>query len=105
MAHNPEYVERVEHELDVIAQMGFADYFLILADIIAWARSKDIFVGPGRGSGVSSLVNYCLFITNIDPIPYKLLFFRFLDPDRPDWPDVDIDIEVKRRWEVKEYVR
>ena len=99
----PEYVERVEHELDVIKQMGFANYFVILADIVQWARSKDIFVGPGRGSGVSSLVNYCLFITNIDPLPYKLLFFRFLDPDRPDWPDVDVDIEVKRRWEVVEY--
>jgi DNA polymerase-3 subunit alpha len=105
LADNPEYVERIEHELDVIKQMGFALYFLILADIIEFARSKGIFVGPGRGSGVSSLVNYCLFITNIDPIPYKLLFFRFLDPDRPDWPDVDIDIEVKRRWEIKEYVR
>lgn len=105
LADNPEYVERIEHELDVIKQMGFALYFLILADVIDHARSKGIFVGPGRGSGVSSLVNYCLFITNIDPIPYKLLFFRFLDPDRPDWPDVDIDIEVKRRWEIKEYVR
>lgn len=82
LADNPEYVERIEHELDVIKQMGFALYFLILADVIEHARNKGIFVGPGRGSGVSSLVNYCLFITNIDPIPYKLLFFRFLDPDR-----------------------
>lgn len=105
LADNPEYVERIEHELAIIKQMGFALYFLILADVIEFAREKGIFVGPGRGSGVSSLVNYCLFITNIDPIPYKLLFFRFLDPDRPDWPDVDIDIEVKRRWEIKEYVR
>lgn len=105
LADNPEYVERIEHELAVIKEMGFALYFLILADVIEFAREKGIFVGPGRGSGVSSLVNYCLFITNIDPIPYKLLFFRFLDPDRPDWPDVDIDIEVKRRWEIKEYVR
>lgn len=104
LSHDQEYIDRIEHELAVIKQMGFADYFLILADVIQWARSKGIFVGPGRGSGVSSLVNYCLFITNIDPIPYKLLFFRFLDPDRPDWPDVDIDIEVKRRWEIKEYV-
>lgn len=102
--HLPEYVERIEHELAIIKQMGFATYFLILADVIQWARSQGIFVGPGRGSGVSSLVNYTLFITNINPIPYKLLFFRFLDPDRPDWPDVDVDIEVKRRWEIKEYV-
>lgn len=102
---SPEHVERVNHELEIIAQMGFAYYFLILADIIGWAREQGIFVGPGRGSGVSSLVNYCLFITNIDPLPYKLLFFRFLDPERPDWPDVDIDIEVKRRWEVKDYAK
>lgn len=103
-ADNPEYVERVEHELDVIKQMGFAVYFLILADVMDFARSKGIFIGPGRGSGVSSLVNYSLFITNIDPIKYKLLFFRFLDPDRPDWPDIDVDFEVSRRYEIKEYV-
>lgn len=103
--NNKVYVDRLNHELDVIEQMGFATYFLILADAIQWARAQGIFVGPGRGSGVSSLVNYCLFITNIDPIPYKLLFFRFLDPDRPDWPDVDVDFEVNRRWEVKEYVK
>lgn len=104
LSTDQEYIDRLEHELGVIKQMGFANYFLILADVIQWARSQGIFVGPGRGSGVSSLVNYVLFITNIDPIPYKLLFFRFLDPDRPDWPDVDVDIEVKRRWEIKEYV-
>lgn len=103
-AHEKEYRDRVEEELAVIRQMGFAVYFLILADVIDWAREQGIFIGPGRGSGVSSLVNYSLFITNIDPIPYKLLFFRFLDPDRPDWPDIDIDIEIKRRYEVKEYV-
>lgn len=102
--HLPEYVERVEHELEVIKNKGFAVYFLILADVIDWCREKGIFIGPGRGSGVSSLVNYSLFITNIDPIPYKLLFFRFMDPDRDDWPDIDIDIEIKRRYEVKEYV-
>ena len=103
-ADNPEYVERLEHELDVIKQIGFSVYFLILADVVNFARDKRIFIGPGRGSGVSSLVNYSLFITNIDPIPYKLLFFRFLDPDRPDWPDIDVDFEVSRRYEVKEYV-
>jgi DNA polymerase-3 subunit alpha len=104
LADKPEYVERAESELATIKQMGFAVYFLILADAVKWARDQGIFIGPGRGSGVSSLVNYSLFITNIDPIPYKLLFFRFLDPDRPDWPDIDIDFEVKRRYEVKEYV-
>lgn len=103
-ADDPEYVERVNAELKVIFDKGFSVYFLIVADVIQWARSQGIFIGPGRGSGVSSLVNYSLFITNIDPIPYKLLFFRFLDPDRPDWPDIDVDFEVKRRYEVKEYV-
>jgi DNA polymerase-3 subunit alpha len=103
-ADDPEYVARVEEELAIIKQMGFAVYFLILSDIVRWARAQGIFMGPGRGSGVASLVNYSLFITNIDPIPYKLLFFRFLDPDRPDWPDIDVDFEVKRRYEVKEYV-
>lgn len=103
-ADNQEYIDRANHELDVIKQMGFAVYFLILADVVKWAREQGIFIGPGRGSGVSSLVNYSLFITNIDPIPYKLLFFRFLDPDRPDWPDIDVDFEVKRRYEVKDYV-
>lgn len=104
-ADNPDYLKRIDEELAVISQMGFSVYFLILADIVQWAREQKIFIGPGRGSGVSSLVNYDLFITNIDPIPYKLLFFRFLDPDRPDWPDVDIDFEIRRRYEVKDYVK
>lgn len=104
LADKPEYVQRIHDELKVIKQKNFAVYFLILADVVEWARSKDIFIGPGRGSGISSLVNYCLFITNIDPIPYKLQFFRFLDPARDDWPDIDIDIEINRRYEVKEYV-
>lgn len=101
---NPEYVKRAKEELAVIRQKGFATYFLILADVIQWALSRGIFIGPGRGSGVSSLVNYALGITNIDPIKYKLLFFRFMDPDRDDWPDIDVDFEVKRRYEVKDYV-
>ncbi len=104
LADNPEYIERLKHELEIIKNKGFAVYFLILADVVNWAREQGIFIGPGRGSGVSSLVNYSLFITNIDPIPYKLLFFRFLDPERDDWPDIDVDFEVKRRYEVKEYV-
>lgn len=99
-----EYIDRLDHELEVIKNKGFASYFLILADVVRWCGEEGIFIGPGRGSGISSLVNYSLKITNIDPIPYKLLFFRFLDPDRDDWPDVDIDIEVKRRYEVKSYV-
>lgn len=102
---DPKYMARIEEELGIIKLMGFAVYFLILADVMQWARAQGIFVGPGRGSGVSSLVNYDLFITNIDPLPYDLLFFRFLDPDRPDWPDIDVDFEVKRRHEVKDYVK
>ncbi len=104
LADKPEYVERAKAELQVIKDKGFATYFLILADVIRWIREQRIFIGPGRGSGVSSLVCYSLYATNIDPLPYNLLFFRFLDPDRDDWPDVDIDIEVDRRYEVKGYV-
>lgn len=105
LINKPEYVERAKSELSTIKEKGFANYFLILADVISWARKQGIFIGPGRGSGVSSLVNYALHITNIDPLPYKLLFFRFLDPDRDDWPDIDVDFEVSRRYEVKEYVK
>lgn len=74
------YVDRVEHELEIIGNLGLESYFLILENAIAWAESKDIMVGPGRGSGVSSLVNYCLSITRIDPLENNLLFFRFLTP-------------------------
>jgi len=101
----PGYKERALEELEVIFNKGFSKYFLILADVVQWARAQGIFIGPGRGSGVSSLVNYSLFITHIDPIPHKLLFFRFLDPDRDDWPDIDVDFEMGRRHEVKSYVQ
>lgn len=103
-ADDPEYVKRIDEELQIVFDKGFSVYFLIVADVVQWALSKGIFIGPGRGSGVSFLTNYALHITNIDPIPYKLLPFRFLDPDRPDWPDIDVDFETKRRYEVKEYV-
>jgi DNA polymerase-3 subunit alpha len=83
----PGYKERLEEELDILQQMNFSTYFLVVANKVAWARSKGIFVGPGRGSGAGSLVNYALEITDVDPIRYGLLFFRFVNPERGDFPD------------------
>ncbi|MFO8065055.1 MAG: DNA polymerase III subunit alpha [Spirochaetota bacterium] len=99
-----ELKERVDYELSVITSMGFTGYFLIVWDFIAFARSRDIPVGPGRGSGAGSLVAYSLRITDIDPIKYNLLFERFLNPDRNSMPDFDIDFCYERRGEVIEYV-
>ena len=98
------YAERIEHELDVITKMGYAGYFLIVADFIRWAKENDIAVGPGRGSGGGSLVAYALGITTLDPIRYDLLFERFLNPERVSLPDFDIDFCMDRRDEVIEYV-
>ncbi len=100
-----EYRERLEFELDVIVKMGFPGYFLIVADFINWAKSQDIPVGPGRGSGAGSLVAYSIGITDLDPIRYELLFERFLNPDRVSMPDFDVDFCQQRREEVIEYVR
>ncbi|MFP4500082.1 MAG: DNA polymerase III subunit alpha [Candidatus Hydrogenedentota bacterium] len=100
-----EYVERAEHELSIIANMGFTDYFLVTWDLINHARQEGIPVGPGRGSGAGSLVAYALRITNIDPMRYKLLFERFLNPDRVSMPDFDIDFCYERRGEMIEYAR
>lgn len=99
-----EYDKRLEFELDVIEQMGFPGYFLIVADFIMWAKNHDIPVGPGRGSGAGSLVAYVLGITNLDPIKYGLLFERFLNPERVSLPDFDIDFCMSRREEVIRYV-
>ena len=96
--------ERLDYELDVIHTMGYVDYFLIVWDFIHYARSKDIIVGPGRGSAAGSIVSYCLGITNIDPIPYNLLFERFLNPERISMPDIDVDFCFERRQEVIDYV-
>ncbi|MGH7755380.1 MAG: DNA polymerase III subunit alpha, partial [Vulcanimicrobiaceae bacterium] len=96
--------ERLEYELGVIIKMGFASYFLIVWDFIKFARDRDIPVGPGRGSAVGSVVAYCLRITDLDPIKFKLLFERFLNPDRISMPDIDTDFCVERRDEVIEYV-
>lgn len=98
------YVQRLEHELEIICSMGFADYFLIVADFMNYARQQQILTGPGRGSSASSLVAYSLYITQVDPIRYGLLFERFLNPERVSMPDIDIDFVDTRRHEVIEYV-
>lgn len=99
------HYERMRYELDVIKNMNFPGYFLIVADFIAKAREMGISVGPGRGSAAGSLVAYCTGITNVDPLKYDLLFERFLNPSRQSMPDVDIDFDDKRREEVIAYVR
>ncbi len=96
--------DRLEYELDIIIQMGFVDYFLIVGDFISYAKEHDIPVGPGRGSAAGSIVAYTLEITNIDPIKYNLLFERFLNPERVSMPDIDIDFCYERRQEVIDYV-
>ncbi len=100
----PELEQRLEYELGIIDQMGFAGYFLIVADFTQQARRMGIPVGPGRGSAAGSLVSYCLGITNIDPIKYDLLFERFLNPERVSMPDIDIDFCYERRNEIIRYV-
>jgi DNA polymerase-3 subunit alpha len=99
-----QYRARLKRELDVICQMGFSGYFLIVWDFINWAKSQTIPVGPGRGSGAGSLVAYALTITDLDPIPYHLLFERFLNPERVSMPDFDVDFCMNRRGEVIKYV-
>ena len=101
----PDYMKRLEEELAVIGKMGFASYFLIVQDFIAYARSQDIPVGPGRGSGAGALVAYSTDITRIDPIKNGLLFERFLNPDRISMPDLDIDFSDVGREQVIEYMR
>ena len=99
-----DYKQRLEYELDVISDMGYSEYFLIVADYVEFARSKGIPVGPGRGSGAGSLVAFCLQITDIDPLSFDLLFERFLNPERVSMPDIDMDFCYNRRQEVIDYV-
>ncbi|MFQ5666457.1 MAG: DNA polymerase III subunit alpha [Candidatus Binatia bacterium] len=99
------YQQRLEHELKIIKDMGFAGYFLIVADFTGYARQQGIPVGPGRGSAAGSLVAYALGITDLDPLPYHLLFERFLNPERKSMPDIDMDFCFERRDEVIRYVR
>jgi len=99
------YRERLDFELDIIKQMGFPGYFLIVSDFIQWAKAHDIPVGPGRGSGAGSLVAYALTITDLDPLRFGLLFERFLNPERVSMPDFDVDFCQERRGEVIRYVQ
>lgn len=100
----PEIKERIDFELEVIENTGYPGYFLIVEDFIREARNMDVSVGPGRGSAAGSVVAYCLWITNIDPIKYDLLFERFLNPDRVSLPDIDIDFDDEGRGRVMDYV-
>ena len=98
------YKERLDHELKIIIEMKYASYFLIVSDYIKWAKSNDIPVGPGRGSGAGSLVAWCLSITDVDPIQFNLIFERFLNPDRISMPDFDIDFCEEKRDLVFDYL-
>ena len=98
-----EVIERTDHELSIISKMGFAGYFLIVWDLIRFAREQGIRVGPGRGSAAGSVVSYALRITDLDPLRYGLLFERFLNPDRIEMPDIDMDFDERRRDEVIRY--
>ena len=100
-----EYRERLDFELNIIKQMGFPGYFLIVSDFIQWSKENDIPVGPGRGSGAGSLVAYALTITDLDPLRFGLLFERFLNPERVSMPDFDVDFCQERRGEVIRYVQ
>ena len=98
------YKDRLDHELNIIIEMKYASYFLIVSDYIKWAKKNDIPVGPGRGSGAGSLVAWCLSITDVDPIKFNLIFERFLNPDRISMPDFDIDFCEEKRDLVFEYL-
>ena len=104
LSENQEYLNRLEEELQIIKDKKFAPYFLVVSNMINWAKKEEIMVGPGRGSSAGSLVCYALRITDIDPIEHDLLFFRFINPDRNDFPDIDTDIQDTRREEVKDYL-
>ena len=104
-AGKPEYRAQLEYEQNMIEQMGFTDYFLIVSDFVRYAKSAGIPVGPGRGSAAGSMVSYCLHITDIDPMQYALYFERFLNPERVSMPDIDMDFGDTRRGEVVDYVR
>ena len=102
---NEKYISRLKEELDVIKDKDFSSYFLVVSDMVHWAKENEILVGPGRGSAAGSLVCYLLGITEVDPIEYDLLFFRFINPERNDFPDIDTDFMDRRRGEVKEFLR
>jgi len=99
-----EYLDRLDEELTIINDKNFAPYFLVVRNMLNWAKKEDIMVGPGRGSSAGSLLCYTLGITDIDPLKHGLLFFRFINPERNDFPDIDTDIQDTRRDEVKDYL-
>ncbi|WP_029906404.1 DNA polymerase III subunit alpha [Mycoplasmopsis opalescens] len=101
----PDYLQRVKYEKKVIIEQGFVNYFLIIQDLVNWAKNQRISVGPGRGSAAGSLISYLFNITTINPLQYNLLFERFLNPARSSWPDIDIDLQDNRRMEVFEYLK
>ncbi|MHA2064794.1 MAG: helix-hairpin-helix domain-containing protein [Candidatus Thorarchaeota archaeon] len=103
LANKVEYRDRLNFEMETIIRMGFPGYFLIMWDIISWAKRQGIYIGPGRGSAAGCLASYSLRITDLDPIRWNLLFERFLNPDRISMPDIDFDIETNRRDEVIQY--
>jgi len=100
-----EIKERIDFELKTISHMGFTDYFLIIQDIVNWAKNNGILVGPGRGSAASSVVSYCLRITNLDPIKYGLLFERFLNPECISMPAIDLDLDKEGYYHVIQYIQ
>ncbi len=105
VAEKQRYLDRLQIEMDLIINMGFVGYFLIVSDFIMWARAHDIPVGPGRGSAAGALVAWCLEITNIDPLAYNLLFERFLNPERVSMPDIDIDFCIEGRETVINHIK
>ena len=104
LADKQEYLDRLDEELQIIKDKKFGPYFLVVRNMINWAKKEDIMVGPGRGSAAGSLLCYALGITDVDPIQHGLLFFRFINPERNDFPDIDTDIQDSRREEVKDYL-
>ncbi len=104
LADKQEYIDRLNEELEIIKNKKFGPYFLVVRSMISWAKKEGIMVGPGRGSAAGSLLCYALEITDIDPIVHGLLFFRFINPERNDFPDIDTDIQDSRREEVKDYL-
>jgi DNA polymerase-3 subunit alpha len=104
LVEKQEYIDRLEEELAVIGEKNFAPYFLVVYNMLSWAKKQEIMVGPGRGSSAGSLLCYAIGITDIDPIKHGLLFFRFINPERNDFPDIDSDIQDSRRDEVKDYL-
>jgi DNA polymerase-3 subunit alpha len=101
---NEEYIKRLDEELQIIGEKNFEPYFLVVRNMLNWAKKEGIMVGPGRGSSAGSLLCYAIGITDIDPIKHGLLFFRFINPERNDFPDIDSDIQDSRRDEVKDYL-